>query len=148
MPTPNIRPELERLVAVIATRPTYYGQRVSKTIMDMMEIEIRANGGGVLAPYWLSVLQTGRPPRKNKMDHELWKTIHKWMDKRGLFRSRTAAGRINEAKSMTWYINKYGNVHFRRGVYIDIYETARNQCIDAVVRKYGDLEFSITKQIL
>jgi hypothetical protein len=148
MPTPNIEPELRRLIETIATRQTFHGQRVSPTIMKMMEIEIRANGGGVLAPYWLSVLQTGRPPRKNNVDHHLWRAIYAWMDKRGLFRSGTAKGKINEAKSMTWYINKYGNLHFRSKTYIDIYETARNDCVNAVLKKYGDLEYSITKQIL
>lgn len=148
MTTIDLTPELVEMIRTITTRPTYNGKPMSKSIAVQIEIETRKNGAGILAPYWLSVLQTGRPPRRSKTDSGLWKRIYSWMQKNNMFRSRTERGRVNEARSMTWYINKYGTEHFRSKQFIDVYESARAKCIRDVEQKYTEFAFNITKQIL
>jgi len=55
---------------------------------------------------------------------------------------------LNEAKSITWYINKYGNKHFRSKTFVDVYETARKEFIDRINSKYS-LEISkITMEVI
>ena len=144
----DITLELRQFVDTIATRNTYHGNRISKSLMDMIEIEVREDGAGVLAPYWFSVMEQGRGPRKSTKDHELWKKIYAWMRKRNMFKSRTETGRINEAKSLTWYINKYGNEQFRRKVFIDVYTAAREETIETVGQKYLIMAEQLTEEIL
>jgi hypothetical protein len=136
------------LINVIASKPTYYGKPVSPAIIKQMQIEIRPNGAGIIAPFWISVLQYGRPPRQSSTDSQLWKRMFAWMDKNNLFKSATERGRINEAKRMTWYLNKYGNKHFRSKQFIDVYESARKQTIANVEKAYTEFAFKITSDIL
>lgn len=144
----NLKPDLDKFVQTISTRNMYSGQPVSQSVLKMLEVEIRDNGGGVLAPYWFSVFERGRGVRRSTKDSELWKRIFTWMRRRNMFTSKTTAGQISEAKGLTWYINKYGNQHFRSKVFIDIYHTARKQTIAEIERKYA-LEINrITQQIL
>lgn len=144
----DISNELQSLINVIAARPTYYGRPVSQSIIKQMQIEIRPNGAGIIAPFWISVLQYGRGPRKSTTNSELWKRMYGWMEKHNLFRSATERGKINEAKRMTWYINKYGNEHFRSKQFIDVYESAVKQTIANVERKYTEFAFRIASDIL
>ncbi len=144
----DIRPELEKFIADIATKNTYYGNKISESVLALLLIEIRENGGGVLAPYWFGVTQRGRGPRKSSKDSGLWQKIYKWMAKNGMFESTTEEGKIREAKSVTWYINKYGDQHFRSKVFIDIYETAREECKRALDKKYDIVIHKITTEIL
>jgi len=144
----DLTPELERFRNAVANASTYHGGRVSPSIMKNVTVEIRKDGGGILAPYWFAVLQQGRGPRRNPTDYGLWKKIYRWMEKRSMFRARTPQGKISEAKGLTWYINKYGNEQFRSKAYVDVYESSRNRCIEEVRLKYGALEHVITNQIL
>jgi hypothetical protein len=144
----DIRIELEELVREISEKNTYAGNKIPESVMKLFEIEVRENGGGVLVPFWLAVLQKGRGPRKTTTDYQLYTIIYRWMAKHGLFKSRTEKGRLNEAKSVTWYINKYGNKHFRSGVFVDIYETARKNFIDKINLKYGSDITKITMEVL
>jgi hypothetical protein len=143
-----LTPELEQFIKVISSKNMYSGNPVPESVMKLFEIEIREDGGGVLVPYWIPVLQKGRGPRKNTTDHELWKKIYGWMERKNLFRSRTNEGRISEAKSVTWYINKYGNKHFRSKQFIDIYESARKQFIENVNKKFSEQIDKITMEII
>ena len=144
----NLRPEFEAFIKKIASRTAYGGQPVSASIIAKLEIEIRTNGGGVLAPFWLSVLERGRGRRKSTTDSGLWRKMYAWMERRGMFKSKTSAGKINEAKGLTWYINKYGNKQFREGRFVDIYTQARKETIASIEQKYS-LEINrITKDIL
>ncbi len=145
---PEIVEELKRFVNEIGQKSMFSGQRISQSLLDKLEIEERENGAGVLAPFWFPVLQKGRGPRKNTKDHQLWKKIFAWMQHRNMFQSVTEAGRVSEAKRMTWYINKYGNKHFRSGRFIDIYEAAREETIERIEKKYGEQIDKITKEIL
>ena len=144
----DLKPELEELVKVISEKNTYAGNKIPDSVMKLFEIEIREDGGGVLVPFWIAVLQKGRGPRKTTKDYELYKIIYRWMERHNLFKSRTAKGRLNEAKSITWYINKYGNKHFRSKTFVDVYETARKEFIDRINSKYS-LEISkITMEVI
>lgn len=136
------------MVQTIGNKNTYYGNRISDSIMRLITVEVRQNGAGVLAPYWLGVTQRGRGPRRNTKDHGLQAKIFAWMRRRNMFRSRTPEGQQAEAKSMTWYINKHGNQQFRSKVFIDIYEQARKQCVRDVMREYGLAVGKITQDIL
>jgi hypothetical protein len=144
----DLRPELQKLIDAIGSKNTYGGRPVSPSIMRQIAIELRPDGAGILAPYWLSVLQHGRGPRKSNKQGDFWKALYRYMEKHSMFRSSTARGKVNEAKGLAWYINKYGNQQFRNKAYIDIYEKARQQCIADVNKKYGELSITITKQIL
>lgn len=139
---PDFTPALKKMVDTIGTKNTYYGNKISPTLMKMLQIEVRENGAGILAPYWFGVTQRGRGPRRNNTDHGLWKKIYAWMQKRNMFKSKTTKGKINEAKSMTYYINKYGNEQFRKKVYIDIYEKARETCVHDINKS---IEFQVNK---
>lgn len=128
---PDYEPALKNMVEKISRSNTYYG-RISPTLVSMLQIEIRENGAGLLAPYWWGVTQRGRGVRKSTVDTELYLKIYKWMQKRNMFTSKTAKGKINEAKGLTWYINKFGNKQFRNQVFRDVYDTARDECIKEV----------------
>ena len=65
-----------------------------------------------------------------------------------MFNSDTEAGRIREAKFITWYINKYGNKQFRSKTFVDIYNTERERTIDEIDRKYGLFIDKITKEAI
>ena len=148
MARPNLKPALYKLIEEISRARTYSGRPVSPSIIHMLVIEERNDGSGVLAPYWLGVLEHGRGVRKSTVDSGLAKKIYNWMQRHDLFRSRTAEGRIAEARSMTWYINKYGNKQFREKAFIDIYSQARQRCVDEVMKEYELSIATITKDIL
>lgn len=145
----DLRPDFERFIATMATRTAYSGKPLSPTLLKMLQIEIRpTGGGGVLAPPWFGVTEHGRGPRRSKKDSGLVKRIYAWMRRNNMFHSKTEAGHWAEAKSMTWYINKYGNAQFRSKTWVDIYTSAREQCIKDIYAKYS-LEISrIQKQII
>jgi len=70
------------------------------------------------------------------------------MAKRNMFRSTTEEGRKREARSVTWYINKYGNKQFRNKTYVDVYTTERAKTIEAINQRFV-LEISkITTEII
>lgn len=144
----DLKPELEKLIKNIAARNTYYGNKIPDSIMRMFEIEITDMNSGVLVPYWLPVLQKGRGPRKGTKDYGLAKKIYRWMEKRNMFKSTTPAGKMNEAKGMTWYINKYGNKHFRSKTFVDVYETERKKTIEDINKKFAFQIGKITTEIL
>ena len=145
---PDLRPELESMIKEISTKNMYSGNKISDSIMKMFEVEIKELNAGILVPFWLGVLQRGRGPRKSNQDHKLYLKIYQWMQKRGMFRSMTPEGKIREAKSMTWYINKYGNQQFRNKTFIDIYESVRKKTIENIEKKFGDTINKITYNIL
>lgn len=144
----DIKPELQDLINRISNRNMYSGNKIPDSIMRQFEIEEKEGSAGVLVPYWLPVLQRGRGPRRSKKDHGLWKRIYKWMRARNMFNSDTEAGRIREAKFITWYINKYGNKQFRSKTFVDIYNTERERTIDEIDRKYGLFIDKITKEAI
>jgi hypothetical protein len=145
---PDIKPELQELITNIGNRTSYSGGKIPASIMRMFEIIETDVSAGVLVPFWLPVVQQGRGPRKSNKDSGLWKTIYAWMQRKNLFRSGTPKGRVNEAKSLTWYINKFGNKHFRSKQFIDVYKTEREKTIEKINKKYGFAISKITMDIL
>lgn len=144
----DLKPELQELIDNIAKKNMYSGNKISDSIMKMFEIEVRDDGAGILVPYWLGVLQRGRGPRKSTKDSGLWRIIYKWMQRRNMFRSGTAKGKINEAKYVTWYINKYGNKQFRNKIFVDIYETERKKTIEKIDKKFSLIIGKIIMEVI
>jgi hypothetical protein len=144
----DLKPELEEMIKLISQKNTYSGNKISDSIMKMFEIEITDLHDGILVPYWLSVLEHGRGPRKSNVDTGLWKRIYRWMEKHNLFKSVTAKGKIREVKFMTWYINKYGNQQFRNKTFIDIYTEIRKQTIEKINEKFSDKISKITMEVI
>ena len=118
-----------------------------QSVAKLIEVEIRNNGAGVLAPFWLPVLERGRAPRKNSADHKLYTKIYDWMAKRNMFKSSTEKGRINEAKSLTWFINKYGTKMYRDGVFKDIYSRETEKAIEKIDKAIQLEAYKITREI-
>jgi hypothetical protein len=145
---PDLKPEMQELINNISTKNTYSGNKISESIMRQFEIEETDRNCGILVPFWLSVTQKGRGPRKSNTNHNLWKIIYRWMEKRNMFKSGTAKGKVNEAKSVTWYINKYGNQQFRNKVFIDIYETERKRTIEKIDAKFSQAISKITMEVI
>ncbi len=145
---PNLKPELSEMIQGISQRNMYSGNKIPESIMRMFTIIENDLHIGIEVPFWLGVLERGRGPRKSTQDSGLWKKIYKWMESRGMFRSETPKGKINEAKRLTWYINKYGNKHFRSKTFVDIYKSEREKCIKKIEEKFS-LEISrITMDVL
>jgi len=144
----NLKPILDRFVATIAARNTYGGGRMPQAVMKMVQVEIRNDGGGVTAPYWFAVFERGRGKRKSTEDSGLVYRIAAWMAKRNMFKSRTREGQMAEAKRVTWYMNKHGNKQFRRGVFVDIYTTARQQAVAEIEKEYSLAIGKITQDII
>lgn len=145
---PNVRPELEELIQHISTKNMYYGNKIPNSIMRMFEIREDAFSCAIYVPYWLSVLQHGRGKRRSNRSSGLWKKIYAWMQKRGMFKSKTKKGKENEAKFITWYINKYGNKHFRSKVFVDIYSMQRKKTIEKIQKRLGAEVLKITMDVL
>ena len=118
-----------------------------QSVAKLIEVEIRYNGAGVLAPFWLPVLERGRSPRKNSTDHKLYTKIYDWMAKRNMFKSKTEKGRINEAKSLTWFINKYGTKMYRDGVFKDVYSRETEKAIEKIDKAIQLEAYKITREI-
>lgn len=144
----DLKPELQELIDNIAKKNMYSGNKISDSIMRMFEIEVRDDGAGILVPYWISVTQRGRGPRKSTKSSELWRKIYRWMQRRNMFRSGTSKGKINEAKYVTWYINKYGNKQFRSKTFVDIYETERKKTIEKIDKKFSLIIGKITMEVI
>jgi hypothetical protein len=145
---PNIKPELHELIVNIKQKNTYSGNKISDSIMAIFTIEETDLNAGIIVPYWLGVLEHGRGVRKSSKDSGLWKKIYNWMSKRGMFKSKTPLGKLNEAKQMTWYINHYGNKQFRNKTFVDIYTTERKKTIAKIEEKFSKEIDKITMDIL
>ena len=118
------------------------------SVAKLIDVEIRDNGAGVLAPFWLSVLERGRGPRKNATDHKLYLKIYAWMEKRNLFKSRTVKGRINEAKGVTWFINKHGTKMYRDGVFKEVYAKETEKAIKKIDDSIRLSLYKVTSELL
>lgn len=118
-----------------------------QSVAKLIDVEIRQNGAGVLAPFWLIVLERGRGARKNSTDHKLYTKIYDWMAKRNMFKSKTEKGRINEAKSLTWFINKYGTKMYRDGMFKDVYTKETEKAIEKIDKAISLELYRITREI-
>jgi hypothetical protein len=144
----DLKPELEEMIKLIGQRNSYSGNKISDSIMKMFTVEITELHDGILVPYWLGVLERGRGPRKSTTDSGLYKKIYRWMEKRNMFKSFTAKGKLAEAKQMTWYINKYGNQQFRNKTFVDVYTTVRKETIEKINKKFGFAINKITMDVI
>jgi hypothetical protein len=145
---PDLKPEMQELINNISQKNTYSGNKISESIMRLFQVEETDRNCGVLVPFWISVTQKGRGPRRSSTNYNLWKRMFRWMEKNNMFKSATTEGRISEAKSVTWYINKYGNKQFRNKVFIDIYETERKKTIEKIDKKFSQAISKITMDVI
>lgn len=145
---PNYVPILEKFIKKIGSNNMYYGNRIPDSIMKQITIEIELASIGVVAPYWLGVLESGRGPRIETKDYGLWKKIYRWMEHKNLFESKTSKGKRSEAKSVTWYLNKYGNQQFRNKTFVEIYTKAREEAINEITTEFETTLDKITFDIL
>ena len=156
MDTLNVDKVLNKLLDdIFAKGKSFYGKPLSPSVRQLMVVEANEFSGKVLVPEWFPVFQKGRGPRKtNKTTFDnrglslFAQALYAWMAKNNRFRSRTEKGKINEAKSLAWYINKYGNKHFRSGQYIDIYDTLIKELKQNVVKEFGNFAMKITSDIV
>ena len=144
----ELKPELEELIRNISQKNMYSGNKIPESIMRQFEVETTDTSAGILVPYWLSVLEHGRGKRRSNKDSGLVNKIYAWMQKRNMFRSVTAKGKINEAKFLTWYINKYGNKQFRSKVFVDIYTAERKKTIEKINKKFSLAIGKITMEVI
>lgn len=144
----ELKPELEELIRNISQKNMYSGNKIPESIMRQFEIETTDTSAGILVPYWLSVLEHGRGKRRSNKDSGLVNKIYAWMQKRNMFRSVTDKGKMNEAKFLTWYINKYGNKQFRSKVFVDIYTAERKKTIEKIDAKFSLAIGKITMQVI
>ena len=144
----ELKPELEELIRNISQKNMYSGNKIPESIMRQFEIETTDTSAGILVPYWLSVLEHGRGKRRSNKDSGLVNKIYAWMQKRNMFRSVTDKGKINEAKFLTWYINKYGNKQFRSKVFVDIYTAERKKTIEKIDKKFSLAIGKITMEVI
>jgi len=145
---PDLKPELNNLISEIGKKNMYSGNKIPDSIMKLFEIEEKDGSIGILVPYWLGVLQRGRGSRKSSKSSGLVNRIYSWMQKRNMFRSKTPEGKMNEARGLTWYINKYGNQQFRNRVFVDIYETERKKTIEEINKKFSSSISKITMEVI
>lgn len=145
---PDLKPELNNLISEIGKKNMYSGNRIPDSIMKLFEIEETDSNIGILVPYWLGVLQKGRGARKSNKSFGLVNIIYSWMQKRNMFHSKTPEGKLNEARGLTWYINKYGNKQFRNKVFVDIYETERKKTIEEINKKFSSSISKITMEVI
>ena len=144
----DLKPELEEMVNLISQRNSYYGNKISDSIMKLFSVEITDLHDGILVPYWLGVLEHGRGPRGSSKSFDLWKKIYRWMEKRNMFRSNKSDQRVREAKQLTWYINKYGNKQFRSKTFVDVYTSVRKETIQKIDEKFSKEINKITMDVL
>lgn len=144
----DLKSELEEMIKLISQKNSYSGNKISDSIMKMFTVEITDLHDGILVPYWLGVLERGRGPRKSNKDHGLYKKIYRWMEKHNMFNSTTTEGKLREAKSMTWYINKYGNQQFRNKTFVDVYTTVRKNTIEKINKKFEDKIGKIIMEVI
>ena len=146
----ELKPELEELIRNISQKNMYSGNKIPESIMRQFEIETTDTSAGILVPYWLSVLEHGRPPRYRTKDHKLYIKIREWMRKHGKLKGQTAEQQDNEAKRLTWYINKYGNKQFNKGnrIFVDIYTAERKKTIEKIDAKFSLAIGKITMEVI
>ena len=137
---------------------TYYGERLSEKLRRLIRFEGNEKKAAAYVPVWWSVLQRGRgKARNNPNQHDtidgvkvtlFAKAIYFWMQKRNMFKSVTAKGKVNEAKGLAYYINQKGTQQYRKGVYIDVYDTILKEFRQNVLNKYSSQIKSINSDFL
>ena len=155
----DIKARCEELVTeMFAKGKTFHGKPLSSSFKPMIAVEGNKNAAKILVPYWWPVTQYGRGKRRTtKTEWTNFKgaefstfqlAIYMWMEKYNRFKAKTEKGKINEAKSVAWYINKYGDAHKRSGTFIDIYDTLVKQLSEKLTKEVGMVALKITSDFI
>jgi hypothetical protein len=118
--------------------------------MAMFTIEITELHDGILVPYWLGVLERGRGPwRGRNIGNPLLRVrIYNWIIKHNLFSDKTDRERKGLAFVIARKINKLGNEQFRKGVFVDVYNTVRKDTIKKIEEKFSKQISKITMDVI
>lgn len=138
---------------ILSESKSYHGHSLTG-LRPLFQVEGGRDSATIYAPYWVDALQRGRGARKsnkttwsNLNGYEmsaLQLALYRWMEKHNSFRSSTEKGKINDAKSLAFYINKYGTKQYREGKYIDIYDTIIKQAAEQLYEDVGREAVRIT----
>ena len=146
---PNYRvSEDPEVKAVIEDYVKAMQDKLPASLAVLIRTEYHSEGITVLVPFWFPITEKGRGPRKASQESNLWMKIYEWMERRNMFRSRTPQGKINEAKGLTWYINKYGTRQFREKLYKDIYTTATQEVKDRLAKDFKQKVLQIASDVV
>lgn len=126
----SIQAEVEQFVNRIKAK---LPNSLADLVIATYDNSLASRKATVMVPYWFPIVEHGRGPRKSGVGSDLWVKIYRWMEARNMFKSTTNKGKINEALSLTWYINKYGTKQFREHIYKDIY-TSETRALQVAVR--------------
>lgn len=126
----SIQAEVEQFVNRIKAK---LPNSLADLVIATHDNSLASRKAAVMVPYWFPIVEHGRGPRKSGVSSDLWVKIYRWMEARNMFKSTTNKGKINEALSLTWYINKYGTKQFRERIYKDIY-TSETRALQVAVR--------------
>lgn len=139
MDTPNVEAILDEFLEEMFSKwQRYPSGGASAGMKSLVVNEVDKVSAKALVPYWFPVFQKGRGVRKSNVYQEFDLRIYEWMQKKGIFKSKTEQGKRNEAKGLAWYINKYGNKHFRSGKFIDVYNSLIPKYAEKAAEVYGD----------
>jgi len=136
------------LVEMFAKWQRYPSGSASEGMKKLVVKEVDEKGARALVPEWFPVFQKGRGVRKSNVYQEFDLRIYEWMQKKNLFKAKTEQGKRNEAKSLAWYINKYGNKHFRSGQFIDVYQSLIPKYATKAAEIYGDWAINIASDLI
>lgn len=149
MDTPNVERLLDDFINEMFSKWRMYGGGMATDGMKkLVNKEVDQVSAKAVVPYWFPVFEKGRGVRKSNVYQEFDKRIYEWMQKKNLFKSKTEKGKINEAKSLAWYINKYGNKHFRSKQFIDVYTNLIPKYADKAAKKYGDWAVTVASDLI
>lgn len=87
---------------------------------DSIRFEVFQDSNGditltFLARAFFKALETGRAPRKSGQYQEFDLNLLEYMEARGMVSGLTDKQKKTKAKSLAWYINKYGDSTYRKG---------------------------------
>lgn len=122
--------------------------KLPASVVQLLVVESTDTTSGVKAPFWIPVLEHGRGPRKDTKNHQLYLKIYKWMEKRNMFNSKSERGKINEAKALTWYINKYGTKLYRDKGFKDVYTAETMKTKELILTEVGQCVRRITTPLV
>lgn len=159
MDIPNVEKILDEFVSEMFSQwKTFQGNSASDGMKRLVSKEVNEVSAKAVAPYWFPVFQYGRGVRKTNSTEwveiagvpmsTFQRAIYEWMTKKSLFTSKTERGRLNEAKGLAWYINKYGNAHFRSGKFIDVYEGLIKKYAQKFTQMNADWAIKMTSELM
>lgn len=118
-------------------------------------------GAKILTTSWFFTFEKGRGKRKSTQRSQPDETIsgqklsafearlYRWMEKRGKLTAKTPKGKINQAKSLRYFINKRGTRLYRSGGKKTVYSNEINEkALNELNEQIGDEAVKIVTEIV